>query len=635
MMKDLPYSWSAKSWIRVLHDPDRELAPLFARNSGEYKSKLFDHTAEFLFEEMKRTDSMADDRKKVRFQKLDTDQKAGWYEAATHIPKKIELLGLRIKPWSAHFHTCIITDEEIDRLTRADLERSGKKPENISYYRNLNYLIPVSIVRAGFELIRPEEATLADNQLTARLARAIHSRYLQDIRNRGSDGEKTTAGYPGDMGNIHITDYDSLPEEIRFSNYDNAVHIPSKLLSIGYRIKPVGEGYRPYTLRLNEEEIENMARLEHMRWCWDKRLNGWLYGSIKDAGKKTHPGLVPYEQLPEQEKEKDRALVRLIPSLLQDIGCMAYPVMPEQTRKLSYALKPGSSISRLLSEIKKMNHEISGITASLPGAVEKLNTINNKIEEIIAEVQGNYNYAQHIQQVYLPDDLYIRECFPDSFVLYMPLDLVSGDFYFFSKKGDAVIFAVGDCTGHGIPGALLSILGYSIMDQAVNHSRLSCPSEILSFLYSGMHKFLRENEEGTGLTDDLDIAICQIDLSTRMLDYAGVRNPLYVIRNGALLEYKARNLSSEINEEEGQFRSDLMELKTGDTIYLFSDGYTDQLGGPHHKRYQSSTFKTFLLGIQDHSMPEQKELLYAEIETWREQDGDEQTDDITVVGVRI
>ncbi|HEX2977374.1 MAG TPA: SpoIIE family protein phosphatase [Bacteroidales bacterium] len=644
-MRGSNYSWSEKNWIRILHDPEKDIASELANNSEEYKKKLLDQVAEFLFAEMKRTEHFEKDLKGMEFNQLDSKGKTVWYEAAASIPVKIELLGLQIRPWSSHFHTCIITDEEINRLTKADLEKSAGRQKipveeipdrNREWFRELNYMIPVSLVKAGFELIRPEEVTLADNALTARLARAIHSRYLQNIRNRRNDGEKTTAGYPGDKGNIHLTDYDNLPEEIRFSNYDNAVHIPSKLLSIGYRIKPVKEGHSPYTLQLNEEEIENMARLEHLRWCWDKRLNGWIHGNRKDADKKTHPGLVPYELLPEQEKEKDRALVRLIPSLLQDIGCMAYPVIPDQTRKLSYAIKPRSSIARLLSEIKKLNHEISGLTESVPGAAGKLNTINSKIEDIIAEVQGNYNYAQHIQQVYLPDDLYIRECFPDSFVLYRPLDLVSGDFYFFSKTGDSVIFAVGDCTGHGIPGALLSILGYSIFDQAVNQANLECPSEILGFLYSGMHKFLRQNEEGTSLSDDLDIAVCHVDLSTRMLDYSGVKNPLYLIRNGELLEYKARNLRpGMIINDDIQFVSDLMELKTGDTIYIFSDGYADQLGGPHHKRFQSSTFKSLLLDIQDHSMTEQKELLYAEIETWRKKHCDEQTDDITIVGVRI
>ena len=106
--------------------------------------------------------------------------------------------------------------------------------------------------------------------------------------------------------------------------------------------------------------------------------------------------------------------------------------------------------------------------------------INKKIEETISEVQGSYNYAQHIQETFLPDDLFVRECFPDSFVLFKPKDIVSGDFYFFSKQGHLIIFAAADCTGHGIPGALFSTIGYGITDQAVNEIKLTDPPEILT-----------------------------------------------------------------------------------------------------------------------------------------------------------
>ena len=143
---------------------------------------------------------------------------------------------------------------------------------------------------------------------------------------------------------------------------------------------------------------------------------------------------------------------------------------------------------------------------------------NKKIEEAISEVEGSYNYAQHIQETFLPDDLYVRECFPDSFILFKPKDIVSGDFYFFSKRDDLIIFAAADCTGHGIPGALLSTLGYGILDQAVNEIKLTDPSYILHHLYSKYTGYLRNDSEGTGISDDMDIVLCILDTRSKYAD---------------------------------------------------------------------------------------------------------------------
>jgi serine phosphatase RsbU (regulator of sigma subunit) len=202
--------------------------------------------------------------------------------------------------------------------------------------------------------------------------------------------------------------------------------------------------------------------------------------------------------------------------------------------------------------------------------------------------------------------------------------------------GDTIIFALADCTGHGIPGALLSTLGYGIIDQAVNEIKLTDPSEILHHLYSKIHRFLRRDTEVTGMSDDMDIVLCIIDIRTNILTYSGVKNPLYHIKKGELFEYRANNFTENCHEEdECMFTSDKIQLNTGDTIYLCSDGYTDQFGGKYHKKYQRKRFMDFLLHIQDCSMPEQSDGLYEEIEQWREENDEDQTDDILVIGIRI
>jgi serine phosphatase RsbU (regulator of sigma subunit) len=271
-----------------------------------------------------------------------------------------------------------------------------------------------------------------------------------------------------------------------------------------------------------------------------------------------------------------------------------------------------------------------------PEVEEMVQVRNKKIEDAIREVEGNYNYAQHIQKTYLPDDLYIRECFQESFILYKPKDIVSGDFYFFSKSEDKIIFAAADCTGHGIPGALLSTLGYGIIDQAVNEIRLTDPHQILNHLYSKIHRFLRDDEEGTSVSDDMDISLCILDIGSNILTYAGVVNPLYRITKGELIEYKAQNSKDIcIGSNNYHFISDNIKLNIGDTLYIFSDGYCDQFGGRHHKKYQSSRFKSFLLSIQEFTLPEQGDRLNEEIEKWRDEYNEDQTDDIMVIGIKI
>jgi serine phosphatase RsbU (regulator of sigma subunit) len=469
-----------------------------------------------------------------------------------------------------------------------------------------------------------------------KLARAIHSRYLHEIRNQNVKAEDYIFYNPGNSQNEYVSEFDDLPDEIKFSNIDNAVHIPTKLLSIGYKIRQVKKGFKSFALHLNEEEIETMARVEHMRWSWEKRLNGWTFGINKDDIKKTHPSLIPYEQLSESEKEKDRELVKLIPAFLQDIDFEAFPVSPNRIKKLSYAIKPQSIIHKILDETRELNKQIKRI-ATLTPAIEKMIKIRNeKIEEAISEVEGSYNYAQHIQETFLPDDLYVRETFPDSFILFKPKDIVSGDFYFFSKQGHLIVFAAVDCTGHGIPGALLSTLGYGILDQAVNEIKLTDPSHILYHLYSKIHRYLRSDSEGNGISDDMDIILCILDARTNILTYSSVKNPLYCISKGNLVEYQAQNLSDDIFEdEEFQFRSTKIQLNISDTIYLCSDGYSDQFGGKYHKKYQRKRLMDFLTNLQDCSMSEQSDRLFEELEQWREENNEDQTDDILIIGIRI
>lgn len=654
-------------WTEVIYNPDSKLIEDISLNWKKYEEIFIAKIAENLYEDLRRirlliTSPFSFDKE---FRRLAEDEKGVWYEYASKIPVKLKSLNLFIRPYKDFCRTCLIPYSDLEMMARSDYDcycqsRKSEKPihdlkdkeeqsaisfQNLPdkrkrFYIELNHLIPVGLKKTGYEIIRPEEAAEISEKTVRKLAKAIHSRYLQEIRKLKPEQKKGLFAFgffdPGVSKNNDLSDFNDLPEDIKSSNLDNAYQIPTKLLSVGYRISPAEKGFEPVALHLSAEEIETMARVEHIRWCWNKILNGWIYGKVKDDRKKTHPSIIPYEDLSESEKEKDREFVRLIPALLHDIDFEVFPVNPDHIKRLSYAIKPHSSIHRLLDKTREMNAEISELSHSSPVINEKIRIINNRIEETISEVEGNYIYAQHIQEAFLPPDLYVRECFPDSFVLFRPKDIVSGDFYFFSRLDHKIIFAAADCTGHGIPGALLSIIGYGILDQAVNELKITDPSGIMHHLYSKLHRLLRRDTEGSGLSDDMDIALCSLDIRTNTLIYSGAGIPLYNVTNENLIEYKAKNSPESCIEDGGYlFESEIIKLNDGDIIYLCSDGYANQFGGKDHKKYQSARFKSFLMRIQEYPMPEQSDRLFAEIEEWREENNEEQTDDILAIGIKI
>ena len=611
----------------------------------KFKKLFIDPIAESLYLDIRKTgfSGKLPDYFRKEFRSLSNAEKSFWFNYVSGIPAKFRALNIFLRPFEDFCRTCIITDKDIASIVQMDYEfiRSYRSINNAikdqkNFFLELNFLIPFELKKIGYEIVRYEEVSEINKLMIKKLARAIHSRYLHEIRNQRTRSDTNVLNKFADTVNQYISDFDDLPEEIKNSNVDNAVHIPTKLLSIGYKIRPVKKGFKPFALHLNDKEIETMARVEHLRWSWEKRLNGWTYGSLKDDISKTHPSLIEYDKLSESEKNKDRELVKLIPAFLQDIDFEAFPVSPNRIKKLSYAIKPQSSIHKILNETRELNEQIRNLVTLTPELEEMVRIRNIKIEEAIHEVEGSYNYAQHIQETFLPDDFFVRESFPDSFILFKPKDIVSGDFYFFSKNGDLIVFAVADCTGHGIPGALLSTLGYGILDHAINEIKLTDPSLILHHLYSKIHRYLRNDSEGYGISDDMDIVLCTLDLKTYILTYSGVKNPLYHFTKNELVEYKAQNSSgTDCETGEYEFTSTTIQMRISDTVYLCSDGYSDQFGGNNHKKYQTTRFKRLLQNIQGCSMPEQSDKLYEEIEKWREEDKDDQTDDILILGIRI
>jgi len=256
-----------------------------------------------------------------------------------------------------------------------------------------------------------------------------------------------------------------------------------------------------------------------------------------------------------------------------------------------------------------------------------------KIEEKNKEITDSINYAKFIQQSILPDPKEIMKIFPNSFGLYKPKDVVSGDFYWFARSGNIGMIAAADCTGHGVPGALMSMIGVDKLNQAVANN-LTDPSEILSFVNTEVKNTLKQNE-GTQISrDGMDIALCCFDLSKNSLKYAGANRPLWIIREGKLTEYKPTKAAiGGFTSTEQKFAVNEIALQKNDSIYISTDGYADQFGGGKGKKMMTKNLKDLLLSIQNMPILEQEKFLDSKFKSW--QGEFEQVDDILVIGIQI
>jgi len=257
-----------------------------------------------------------------------------------------------------------------------------------------------------------------------------------------------------------------------------------------------------------------------------------------------------------------------------------------------------------------------------------------KIEEQKKDITDSIVYAKHIQEAILPELEKVQSVLTESFILFKPKDIVSGDFYWFTQKKERVIFAACDCTGHGVPGAFVSLIGNDLLNQIIIEKDKDNPGEILSLLSMGMKSVFTRTGSEQQAKDGMDMSLCVFDKNFKTLEFAGAQNPLFLIRRGELIQIKGDKQpiggSTELNYH---FTNHKIELQKGDTIYIFSDGYQDQFGGDKDKKFTSRRFKQLLLDIQGESMENQKQILVQTIEKWK---GDRvQLDDILVIGVKI
>jgi serine phosphatase RsbU (regulator of sigma subunit) len=263
---------------------------------------------------------------------------------------------------------------------------------------------------------------------------------------------------------------------------------------------------------------------------------------------------------------------------------------------------------------------------------ESSHSENNHRQE--REIAESLKYASYIQQAIFPSSAQINQLIPENFIFYQPREVVSGDFYYVTHRNDHIYIAVGDCTGHGVPGAFMSLLGITFLNEIISHGNFYGAGSILNQMREHVMEALCQTGRETERKDGIDLALCVLDTKNHTLDYAGAFNPVYIIHDQELIEIQGDKMPVGIGaEEERAFSSHTYELRDNDNIYLFSDGFADQFGGPSGRKFKYRPFRKLLIGISQLPMMEQKLKIEQTFDDWK--GNNRQLDDVLIVGFRF
>ena len=384
----------------------------------------------------------------------------------------------------------------------------------------------------------------------------------------------------------------------------------------------------PYFIRSDLTQYQYL--LEGLNQKWSK----W----------KTEP-VIDFDYLP-PEAYTLRVRAKNILGTVSEEKTISFTIEPPFTKSAWFSILIGLGVilavyvlivirERKLKRDKKiLEHKVKVRTAEIEKQKQEIEAQRDEITIQKQEITDSIQYAQRIQDAILPPAELLEALLPEHFIYFKPRDIVSGDFYWVAHKDDKLVIAAVDCTGHGVPGAFMSMLGHSFLNEIVNNYKISQPGRILNRLRDTLKKALHQTGKMDETKDGMDIALCILDLSSKMIQFSGAYNPLFMIRNNEITELKGDRMPIGIHfDEKKSFTSHDLQLKKGDAVYLFSDGYVDQFGGLKGSKFKMEPFKKLLLEIHNESMEEQKEILDEELEKWR---GDlNQVDDILVIGFKI
>jgi PAS domain S-box-containing protein len=343
-----------------------------------------------------------------------------------------------------------------------------------------------------------------------------------------------------------------------------------------------------------------------------------------------------WESLLTEIKENKAKIKRehVFPSLYGDRVVQVEAIPEFDTAQESTTEYPLQSVLAIVHDITDLKAAESKILAQN----QKLEQINvdlfqekKLVEEFNKDITESIQYAKRIQESILPNILDIQRHLPNLFVYYQPRDIVSGDFYWFSQRGNRLFFAVVDCTGHGVPGAFMSLIGYNLLNQIVNEQEVYDPGLILDHLHHNLVNSLKQNNPHN-TKDGMDAVICLIEPERRLVQLASANRPVYWWHQYELHQVKG-DPQGIGNDSVTPFQTHVLEIEPGDTLYLFTDGYVDQFGGPLNKKFAPRRFRELLTKNQHKSMSEQRKMIERNFAEWKGEYP--QIDDVLVVGIRF
>jgi serine phosphatase RsbU (regulator of sigma subunit) len=314
------------------------------------------------------------------------------------------------------------------------------------------------------------------------------------------------------------------------------------------------------------------------------------------------------------------------------LGQGVYPIAVDFKKAvfMNNALSCLVLLSLLINYYSRAAHKAE---AGLRDAVEELSEKNEEIETQQERIMQSINYAKIIQNAVIPDDHVLEANFAEHFILFEPTSIVSGDFYWFSDLGEQVIVVCADCTGHGVPGGFMSMLGISYLSELVNHQRITQPAQILEGLRQKVKEALDSNHQGDQPKDGMDVSICTFDKTQGRLQFAGANNGIFVLNNGELVEHKPTKNPIGTYPKEVPFAQLELKPDAHTCIYMYTDGYIDQFGGPEGRKFLKKRLKDELLKVQDLPMHQQKHALHLVFSDWK--GAQHQIDDCTLIGLKV